>query len=437
MGSTPTAPTTRRSFLIDSDPFQRITPTHSSLLHGTLDLNFAMKSRKSMKHFLALPLSLLMTTGATVASDKKEETKPDGRDSGYENPWHDCHQPVRRFEGTLGEKGITLLFTEREHRLNPDHRKYDAAYHTHESGIPIELAYQVEENDDDPSQPLVFHELQDQGGTWRIDCTENGASGTWTSKDGKSAMPIALKESYPPGSVKVNRLRLDFACIEEIGQLRRGKQMGVTLLSVPDGGNEALGTRLAILARDSINPDRQVAASPEALSSYIREQVLKTERTEKYAISRYNKDFTLRMNESGFLTVEESSHVHEGGAHGYGFSRFWNLDIATGKSVELADFVNPGREEKWASLGRAAILEQRGLQPGSSLVKAGLHEDHLELNTTWFLVPGGIGFRYAPYEIASYAMGEFEFILPWKDIFEDLKQGTKVHGIAQGFVSRQ
>ena len=390
-----------------------------------------------MKQLLALPLALLMTMGAADALENTEETKPDGGDIGYEDPWSHSHRPVRRFEGTLGDEGITILFTEREHSHNPYQRKYDAAYHFHESGIPVGLAHQEEENDEGPSRPLVFQELDEQGGTWRIDFGENKASGTWTSKDGKSAMPIALKESYPPGSVKVNRLRLDFSCIEEIGQLRRGKQMGVTFLSVPDGGNEALGTRLAILARDSINPERKVAASPEALGSYIREQVLNTEITAKYAISRNNKDFTLRMNESGFLTVEESSHVHEGGPHGYGFSRFWNLDIATGKRAELADIVKPGCEEKWAALGRNAILEQRGLQPGSSLVEAGLHEDHLELNTTWFLVPGGIGFHYAPYEIAPYAMGEFEFILPWKDIFEDLKPGTKVHGIAQVFLARQ
>lgn len=391
----------------------------------------------AMNQLLALPLTLLMATGAADALEKMEETKPDGGDIGYEDPWNHSHRPVRRFEGTRGDKRITLLFTEREHSHNPYQRKYDAAYHFHESGIPVGLANQKEEDDEDLSRPLVFQELDEQGGTWRIHFGENKASGTWTSKDGKNTLPIALNESYPPGSVKVNRLRLDFSCIEEIGQLRRGKQMGVTFLSVPDGGNEAIGNQLAILARDSINPDRQVAASPETLGSYIREQVLNTESTARYAISRNNKDFTLRMNESGFLTVEESSHVHEGGPHGYGFSRFWNLDIATGKPAELADIVKPGYEEKWAALGRNAILGQRGHRPDSSLVEAGLHEDHLELNKTWFLVPGGIGFYYAPYEIAPYAMGEFEFILPWKDIFEDLKPGTKVHGIAQVFIAKQ
>ena len=390
-----------------------------------------------MKHLIPFALSLLITSGAHEAAEKASEAKSDQDGSCYEDPWNHCHQPVRRLEGTLGKDHITLLFTEREHSLNPYHRKYNATYHTQKSGIPIELEHQKKEDGDGEARPLVLHELQDQGGTWRIEWGENGARGTWTSKDGKNTLPISLKESYPPGSVKVNRLRLDFSCIEEIGQLRRGKQMGVTLLSVPGGENEALSSRLAILARDSINPNRQVPATPEALGGYIRGQVRQQEMNEKYAISRNNKDFTLRMNESGFLTVEEYSHVHKGGPHGYGFSRFWNLDIATGNPVKLADFVNPGYEENWALLGRAAILAQRGLPADASLVKAGLHEDHIELNTNWFLVPGGIGFRYSPYEIAPYAMGEIEFILPWKDIIQHLKPGTKVHKIAKGGVPRE
>jgi len=390
-----------------------------------------------MKPLLAFKLALLMITGAHGTNkEKSEEAKPDDGGGCYEDPWEYCHQSVRRFEGAIGKEGITLLFTERENSLNPFHRKHDAAYHVHKSGIPIGLAHQEEENEDGLPRPLVFRELQETCGIWRIEFGESEARGTWTSKDGKSTLPITLKESYPQGSVKVDRLRLDFSCIEEIGQLRRGKQMGVTFLRVPDDDHQALGTRLAILARDSINPDRQAPATPRALSAYIRDQVGKTADAEKYTISRNNKDFTLRMNESGFLTVEEYSHVYEGGAHGHCFSRFWNLEIATGKPLQLGDLVKPGNEKKWASLGRAAILEQRGLKGDASLLEAGLYEDLLQLSTNWFLVPGGIGFRYSPYEIAPYALGEFEFILPWKDIIQDLKPGTAVYKIAQGVVSK-
>ena len=45
-------------------------------------------------------------------------------------------------------------------------------------------------------------------------------------------------------------------------------------------------------------------------------------------------------------------------------------------------------------------------------------------------MPGGIGFYYAPYEIGPYAAGSYEFVLPWKDIVDDLKPGTAVHKLA-------
>jgi hypothetical protein len=51
-------------------------------------------------------------------------------------------------------------------------------------------------------------------------------------------------------------------------------------------------------------------------------------------------------------------------------------------------------------------------------------------------VPGGIGFSYAPYEIGPYALGSIEFILPWKDVIDDLKPGTKVHEMAAKLVGK-
>ena len=104
--------------------------------------------------------------------------------------------------------------------------------------------------------------------------------------------------------------------------------------------------------------------------------------------------------------------------------------------MKLADLVEPGFEEKWAALGRTEILKSHGQKPYASLKDAGLFEDKLELNENWFLVPGGIGFSYAPYEIGPYALGSIEFILPWKDVIDDLKPGTKVHEMAAKLVGK-
>lgn len=358
-------------------------------------------------------------------------------------PWlhaQDEEEPpslVRRFEGTLGKNlGITLFFTERE--IGEDGFSYDAAYHYHKSGLPIPLIY------DKQAGAFEFREVagytaegeQQVTGRWSITMEDDRISGTWTSPDGKKKLPITLKESYPAGSVKVERLKIDFSYTEQIGTTRRGTEMDVTFLRVRDKKAQALSSRLAQLARNSIDPDGQLPATPEALTKHLRAEVRAELGPYQNYISCQSEDFRVIMNESGYLTVENLSYFFEGGAHGNYASGYHSLDIATGKALKLADLVEPGFEQKWASLGRVELLKKHGQKPGASLKDAGLFEDKLELNENWFLVPGGIGFSYAPYEIGPYSMGSIEFILPWKDIIDDLKPGTKVHGMATKLVGK-
>lgn len=344
---------------------------------------------------------------------------------------------VRRFDGTLGKNlGITLLFTERE--IGESGFLYDAAYHYHKSGLPISLVHDTEAEGFQFSEVAGYTaEGEEQvTGRWSITMEEDRISGTWTSPDGKKKLPIALKEGYPAGSVKVERLKIDFSYTEQIGGTRRGKQMDVTFFRVRDKKSQELSSRLAQLARNSIDPDGKLPATPEALTKHLRDQVRGELEADQNYLSSQSEDFRVIMNESGFLTVENASSTYEGGAHGNHASSYHTLDIATGKALKLADLVQPGYEEKWAALGRAEILKTYGQKPDASLRDAGLFDDKLELNENWFLVPGGIGFSYAPYEIGPYALGEVQFILPWKDIIDDLKPGTKVHGMATKLVGK-
>ena len=361
-------------------------------------------STPRMKRRLLLAAALFIATASLHAQD--EEAPP---------------SLVRRFEGTLGKNlGITLFFTEREISASGFH--YDAAYHDHKSGLPIPLEQDAE------AEGFQFREIagytpegeEQVTGRWSITMEDDRITGTWTAPDGKKKLPIALKESYPAGTVKVERLKIDFSYIEQIGTTRRGSQMDVTFLRVRDKKAQALNSRLAQLARNSIDPDGKLPATPEALIKHLRDQVRGEMEADQNYISSQSEDFRVIMNESGFLTVENASYAFEGGAHGNHGSGYHTLDIATGKELKLTDLVKPGFEEKWAALGRVEILKSHGQKPDASLKEAGLFDDKLELNENWFLVPGGIGFSYSPYEIAAYAMGSIEFILPWKDIIDDL-----------------
>ena len=152
-----------------------------------------------MKRRLLLAAALFVTTASLHAQD--EEAPP---------------SLVRRFDGTLGKNlGITLFFTERE--ISESGFLYDAAYHYHKSGLPIPLVHDAE------AEGFQFREIagytpegeEQVTGRWSITMEEDRITGTWTAPDGKKKLPIALKESYPAGSVKVERLKIDRAFVNE------------------------------------------------------------------------------------------------------------------------------------------------------------------------------------------------------------------------------
>lgn len=345
----------------------------------------------------------------------------------------DAEEPldlVKRYDGTLGKNlGITLLLAERDDDTGI---RYDASYYYHKSGLPITLTQ------DENADQISFREVEgysDEGeekitGRWVITWEEDRISGTWSSPDGKKSLPITLKESYPAGSVRIAQTKLDFALTEKIGYKRNGIERSLCFLRSPDKGMKALNARLAQITRDAVDENKKVPATLEGIEKHLRAQVRDGFDAQGQYISSQSEDLSVRMNAHGFLTIEQMSYAYEGGAHGNHGSVFHVLDIKTGKALKLSDLVQPGYQVKWTPLAAAEIRRTRGAKPDAPLTEAGLFEDKLELNENWFLVPGGIGFNYAPYEIAAYAMGSIEFVLPWKDIIGELKPGTPVHDLA-------
>ena len=342
---------------------------------------------------------------------------------------------TRRFEGTLGKDlGITMIITEPS--AYDESFTYSVEYFYHKTGLPITLVQ------DEKAENLTFREIGSytaEGeevvtGRWSVVWEQDKISGTWTSPDGKKKLPVKLQESYPAGSVPLERVIISSSIVQQLGSRRSGSEKKVAFLRVPAEGSDALNKRLATLARDAADSEHHVAATLAAISKHLRTQVSEESKTDEGFLFTTEEDFRVRMNDNGFLTLEQWSYQFAGGAHGNHASTFHVLETATGRAQKLEELVKPGFEKKWAALGAAELRKSSGVKPDAPLTDAGLFEDKLELTTNWFLVPGGIGFNYPPYEIASYATGPVEFILPWKEIIGDLKPGTKVHAIASKLV---
>jgi len=98
-----------------------------------------------------------------------------------------------------------------------------------------------------------------------------------------------------------------------------------------------------------------------------------------------------------------------GGAHPNRVYRTWTYDVASGRELALSD-IFPGRDSVEPALARLAIEALAGKVDE-------LTEDMMNINMERIvLTPEGMQIVYSPYEIASYAEGEFFVEIPLKKL---------------------
>lgn len=113
---------------------------------------------------------------------------------------------------------------------------------------------------------------------------------------------------------------------------------------------------------------------------------------------RYNTE--VLYNANGLLTLATSYYGYTGGAHGNYYSVMHNFDLAKGAQLVYDDVLREESKAKILALLRAAEGNYEDIYPTTNIA---LRRD-------------GILFNFPPYEIASYADGEIEVLLPYAKI---------------------
>jgi Protein of unknown function (DUF3298) len=136
--------------------------------------------------------------------------------------------------------------------------------------------------------------------------------------------------------------------------------------------------------------------------------------------SAYEMDesaFVFLMGRQGRLTtLAHVRYTYTGGAHGFYKTDYVVLDTMLEKRLRLGDVLT---HEGVASLGRLlenAFRREHALGSGQELTDAGLLDDAIPPTSNFFVTNEGIGFSYAPYEIAPYAMGEIQIVVSYGDL---------------------
>ena len=125
---------------------------------------------------------------------------------------------------------------------------------------------------------------------------------------------------------------------------------------------------------------------------------------------------------SGILSYCVERYVYTGGAHGSNFRQFVNYSLKTGELVEEEQLFTEGYQEPLTQLLLQYMVEQNDeIALIQDLHEAGYNVDDIHPNDNFYLAEEGITYVFNPYDIAPYALGETEILIPWSALQGILK----------------
>jgi len=126
------------------------------------------------------------------------------------------------------------------------------------------------------------------------------------------------------------------------------------------------------------------------------------------------------------ITIKLDAYIFTGGAHGYNAITFLNFDKQTGLKLNSTDLFND--IDRFVTLSEVVFKKQEKIPSNDAINDTGfMFEENL------FALPQNLGYTkdgiqliYNQYEIASYADGSIELLIPYKEANLFLKENYRV-----------
>ena len=104
----------------------------------------------------------------------------------------------------------------------------------------------------------------------------------------------------------------------------------------------------------------------------------------------------------------------EGAAHGNHNALVFNYDLNSGKMLSLADLFNPNSNylDLISNYSIKALTKKLSPDPDSDWIQKGAGASEENYNN-WTITPKGLEVTFDPYQVASYAQGPQEVVIPY------------------------
>ena len=102
-------------------------------------------------------------------------------------------------------------------------------------------------------------------------------------------------------------------------------------------------------------------------------------------------------------------YSYTGGAHGLGGSEYLTIDMTTHKVLTLSDIIEQKKLPEVKELLWSFYTDDGRIKDEEAFTK----KTDFDVSKNFYLAHDGIHFIYHEYEIASYAAGEQDLVIPW------------------------
>lgn len=173
------------------------------------------------------------------------------------------------------------------------------------------------------------------------------------------------------------------------------------------------------------NPESQGQSMQEIGEIFIKDyDDFKSEIPESFGGWHYTAKVNVEVLTDTLLSLSVNDEYYTGGAHGGSGVYFINLNPKTGAEFTLDNFLKPDYNEVLTTLGNRIFRETRELADTALLSDHYFEfpENKFELNKNYGFKKEGIVFFYNSYEIAPYAAGPTEILIPYEDLRDWIKE---------------
>ncbi len=134
---------------------------------------------------------------------------------------------------------------------------------------------------------------------------------------------------------------------------------------------------------------------------------------------------SISYEDANFITIALDSYLFTGGAHGYASKRFLNFDKRKGIELDNSELFKNVAD--FRTFAEAMFRQKEDIPKDKSINYTGFmfEQDSFYLPENMGFTPKGLKLLYNPYEVASYADGTIELLLPHREVKKYLIKNPK------------